>query len=166
MKKTAFQLFSIPRAPVVWWTRWGKRGWKRVKMFTVLQPHSQRYYHFISTTELTNVGLLSFGLVQFQKRHLFLRVFKCFPTLEPTSALLYLYFVLLWYWMWIRAGSSWFLAVSTVTCPLCFYCPDPPEAPSAVYLSVSSSTSLRVDFQEPLSVNSAVVTKYKGQQQQ
>lgn len=40
--------------------------------------------------------------------------------------------------------------------------PDPPEAPSAVRLSVSSSTSLRVDFQEPLCVNSAVVTKYKG----
>lgn len=46
-----------------------------------------------------------------------------------------------------------------------FACPDPPEAPSAAYLSVSSSTSLRVDFQEPLSVNSAVVTKYKGQLQ-
>lgn len=40
---------------------------------------------------------------------------------------------------------------------------DPPDAPSAVRLSVSSSTSLRVDFQEPLCVNSAVVTKYKGQ---
>ncbi|XP_034049791.1 ankyrin repeat and fibronectin type-III domain-containing protein 1 [Thalassophryne amazonica] len=38
---------------------------------------------------------------------------------------------------------------------------NPPEAPTAVHLSVSSSTSLRVDFQEPLSVNSAVVTKYK-----
>ncbi|XP_029703127.1 ankyrin repeat and fibronectin type-III domain-containing protein 1 isoform X3 [Takifugu rubripes] len=38
---------------------------------------------------------------------------------------------------------------------------NPPEAPSAVSLSISSSTSLRVDFQEPLSVNSAVVTKYK-----
>ncbi|KAM3859677.1 ankyrin repeat and fibronectin type-III domain-containing protein 1 [Diretmus argenteus] len=38
---------------------------------------------------------------------------------------------------------------------------NPPEAPSAVRLSVSSSTSLRVDYQEPLSVNSAVVTKYK-----
>lgn len=40
---------------------------------------------------------------------------------------------------------------------------DPPDAPSVVRLSVSSSTSLRVDFQEPLCVNSAVVTKYKGQ---
>uniref|UniRef100_H3D5I0 Fibronectin type-III domain-containing protein n=1 Tax=Tetraodon nigroviridis TaxID=99883 RepID=H3D5I0_TETNG len=39
---------------------------------------------------------------------------------------------------------------------------NPPEAPGAVYLSVSSSTSLSVDFQEPLSVNSAVVTKYKA----
>ncbi|XP_076616806.1 ankyrin repeat and fibronectin type-III domain-containing protein 1 isoform X2 [Chaetodon auriga] len=38
---------------------------------------------------------------------------------------------------------------------------NPPEAPSVVRLSVSSSTSLRVDFQEPLCVNSAVVTKYK-----
>ncbi|KAA8581665.1 hypothetical protein FQN60_003246 [Etheostoma spectabile] len=37
----------------------------------------------------------------------------------------------------------------------------PPDAPSVVRLSVSSSTSLRVDFQEPLCVNSAVVTKYK-----
>ncbi|XP_046888294.1 ankyrin repeat and fibronectin type-III domain-containing protein 1 [Hypomesus transpacificus] len=37
----------------------------------------------------------------------------------------------------------------------------PPEAPSSVRLSVSSSTSLRVDYLEPLSVNSAVVTKYK-----
>ncbi|KAL0984354.1 hypothetical protein UPYG_G00140370 [Umbra pygmaea] len=37
----------------------------------------------------------------------------------------------------------------------------PPDAPSSVRLSVSSSSSLRVDFQEPLSVNSAVVTKYK-----
>lgn len=40
---------------------------------------------------------------------------------------------------------------------------DPPDAPAAVRLSVSSSTSLRVDFQEPLCVNAAVVTKYKGQ---
>lgn len=39
---------------------------------------------------------------------------------------------------------------------------DPPEAPSAVRLSVSSSSSLRVEFEEPLCVNSAVVTKYKG----
>ncbi|XP_019902065.2 ankyrin repeat and fibronectin type-III domain-containing protein 1 isoform X2 [Esox lucius] len=38
---------------------------------------------------------------------------------------------------------------------------NPPDAPSSVRLSVSSSSSLRVDFQEPLSVNSAVVTKYK-----
>ncbi|KAG7459785.1 hypothetical protein MATL_G00214410 [Megalops atlanticus] len=37
----------------------------------------------------------------------------------------------------------------------------PPEAPSNVRLSVSSSSSLKVTFQEPLSVNSAVVTKYK-----
>ncbi|XP_069036950.1 ankyrin repeat and fibronectin type-III domain-containing protein 1 isoform X3 [Lepisosteus oculatus] len=37
----------------------------------------------------------------------------------------------------------------------------PPEAPSNVRLSVSSSSSLRVTFHEPLSVNSAVVTKYK-----
>ncbi|XP_059180611.1 ankyrin-repeat and fibronectin type III domain-containing 1 [Centropristis striata] len=38
---------------------------------------------------------------------------------------------------------------------------NPPDAPSVVRLSVSSCTSLRVDFQEPLCVNSAVVTKYK-----
>ncbi|KAJ8347215.1 hypothetical protein SKAU_G00286160 [Synaphobranchus kaupii] len=37
----------------------------------------------------------------------------------------------------------------------------PPEAPSNIRLSVSSSCSLRVTFQEPLSVNSAIVTKYK-----
>ncbi|KAL6095149.1 uncharacterized protein ACO6RY_16409 [Pungitius sinensis] len=37
----------------------------------------------------------------------------------------------------------------------------PPDAPAAVRLSVSSSTGLRVDFQEPPCVNSAVVTKYK-----
>ncbi|XP_070304434.1 ankyrin repeat and fibronectin type-III domain-containing protein 1 [Salvelinus sp. IW2-2015] len=37
----------------------------------------------------------------------------------------------------------------------------PPDVPSSVRLSVLSSSSLRVDFQEPLSVNSAVVTKYK-----
>nr|XP_020461770.1 ankyrin repeat and fibronectin type-III domain-containing protein 1-like isoform X2 [Monopterus albus] len=38
---------------------------------------------------------------------------------------------------------------------------NPPDMPSGVHLSVSSSTSLRVDFQEPLCVSSAVVTKYK-----
>ncbi|XP_061562125.1 ankyrin repeat and fibronectin type-III domain-containing protein 1 isoform X2 [Phycodurus eques] len=38
---------------------------------------------------------------------------------------------------------------------------NPPDVPSAARLSVSSSTSLTVDFQEPQSVNSAVVTKYK-----
>ncbi|KAG5832357.1 hypothetical protein ANANG_G00290310, partial [Anguilla anguilla] len=37
----------------------------------------------------------------------------------------------------------------------------PPDAPSNVRLTVSSSYSLKVTFQEPLSVNSAVVTKYK-----
>ncbi|XP_056593915.1 ankyrin repeat and fibronectin type-III domain-containing protein 1 isoform X1 [Triplophysa dalaica] len=37
----------------------------------------------------------------------------------------------------------------------------PPEPPSAVHLSVSSSTSLRVHFQEPLCHNSAVITKYR-----
>uniref|UniRef100_A0A4W4F132 Fibronectin type-III domain-containing protein n=1 Tax=Electrophorus electricus TaxID=8005 RepID=A0A4W4F132_ELEEL len=36
-----------------------------------------------------------------------------------------------------------------------------PEAPAAVRLTVSSSTSLTVTFQEPVSMNSAVVTKYK-----
>ncbi|KAJ8246388.1 hypothetical protein GJAV_G00267210 [Gymnothorax javanicus] len=36
-----------------------------------------------------------------------------------------------------------------------------PEAPASVRLSVTSSTSLTVTFQEPHSVNSAVVTKYK-----
>ncbi|XP_023196155.1 ankyrin repeat and fibronectin type-III domain-containing protein 1-like isoform X1 [Xiphophorus maculatus] len=38
---------------------------------------------------------------------------------------------------------------------------NPPDAPSVVLLSVSSSTSLQVDFHEPACVNSAVVTKYK-----
>ncbi|KAA0705062.1 Ankyrin repeat and fibronectin type-III domain-containing protein 1 [Triplophysa tibetana] len=37
----------------------------------------------------------------------------------------------------------------------------PSEPPSAVHLSVSSSTSLRVHFQEPLCHNSAVITKYR-----
>ncbi|XP_067291110.1 ankyrin repeat and fibronectin type-III domain-containing protein 1 isoform X2 [Pseudorasbora parva] len=37
----------------------------------------------------------------------------------------------------------------------------PPEPPSDVHLSVSSSTSLRVYFQEPLCHNSAVITKYR-----
>ncbi|XP_057214056.1 ankyrin repeat and fibronectin type-III domain-containing protein 1 isoform X5 [Triplophysa rosa] len=37
----------------------------------------------------------------------------------------------------------------------------PPEAPSAVRLSVTGSMSLTVTFQEPASMNSAVVTKYK-----
>ncbi|XP_035261553.1 ankyrin repeat and fibronectin type-III domain-containing protein 1 isoform X2 [Anguilla anguilla] len=37
----------------------------------------------------------------------------------------------------------------------------PPDAPSNVRLSVGSNSSLRVTFQEPLSVNSAVVTRYK-----
>ncbi|MGH0121481.1 UNVERIFIED_CONTAM: hypothetical protein FKN15_023779 [Acipenser sinensis] len=37
----------------------------------------------------------------------------------------------------------------------------PPEAPSNVRLSVCSSSTLRVTFHEPFSVNSAVVTKYR-----
>ncbi|KAJ3607823.1 hypothetical protein NHX12_024874, partial [Muraenolepis orangiensis] len=37
----------------------------------------------------------------------------------------------------------------------------PPDHPVGVSLSVSGSSSLRVDFQEPSSVNAAVVTKYK-----
>ncbi|XP_063286649.1 ankyrin repeat and fibronectin type-III domain-containing protein 1-like isoform X1 [Pelobates fuscus] len=36
-----------------------------------------------------------------------------------------------------------------------------PDAPTNVCLAVTSSTTLQVSFQEPLSVNSAVVTKYK-----
>ncbi|NXI22198.1 ANKF1 protein, partial [Sterrhoptilus dennistouni] len=36
-----------------------------------------------------------------------------------------------------------------------------PDAPSSVHLSVASSSSLQVTFWEPLSVNSAIVTKYK-----
>ncbi|KAK6479654.1 ankyrin repeat and fibronectin type-III domain-containing protein 1-like isoform X1 [Huso huso] len=36
-----------------------------------------------------------------------------------------------------------------------------PETPSSVRLTVTSSTSLTVTFQEPLSVNSAVVTRYR-----
>ncbi|XP_037665459.1 ankyrin repeat and fibronectin type-III domain-containing protein 1 isoform X2 [Choloepus didactylus] len=36
-----------------------------------------------------------------------------------------------------------------------------PEVPTNVYLMVTSSTSLTVSFQEPLSVNAAVVTRYK-----
>lgn len=37
-----------------------------------------------------------------------------------------------------------------------------PDPPANVHLSVASSTSVQVTFWEPLSVNSAVVTKYKG----
>ncbi|KAH0513418.1 Ankyrin repeat and fibronectin type-III domain-containing protein 1, partial [Microtus ochrogaster] len=37
-----------------------------------------------------------------------------------------------------------------------------PEVPANVCLLVTSSTSLTVSFQEPLSVNAAVVTRYKG----
>uniref|UniRef100_A0A8C6L6Y3 Ankyrin repeat and fibronectin type III domain containing 1 n=1 Tax=Nothobranchius furzeri TaxID=105023 RepID=A0A8C6L6Y3_NOTFU len=37
----------------------------------------------------------------------------------------------------------------------------PPEAPAMVRLSVSSSTTLTVTFQEPQSLNSTVVTKYR-----
>lgn len=37
-----------------------------------------------------------------------------------------------------------------------------PDPPSNVHLSVASSSSVQVTFWEPLSVNSAVVTKYKG----
>ncbi|XP_068276210.1 ankyrin repeat and fibronectin type-III domain-containing protein 1-like isoform X3 [Nyctibius grandis] len=36
-----------------------------------------------------------------------------------------------------------------------------PDAPSNVHLSVASSSSVQVTFWEPLSVNSAIVTKYK-----
>ncbi|KAF7242904.1 Ankyrin repeat and fibronectin type-III domain-containing protein 1 [Varanus komodoensis] len=36
-----------------------------------------------------------------------------------------------------------------------------PDPPTNVHLSVASSSSVEVSFQEPLSVNSAVVTKYK-----
>ncbi|KAG9473599.1 hypothetical protein GDO78_004084 [Eleutherodactylus coqui] len=39
--------------------------------------------------------------------------------------------------------------------------PHSPEVPTNVCLMITSSTSLTVTFQEPLSVNSAVVTKYK-----
>ncbi|XP_053564142.1 ankyrin repeat and fibronectin type-III domain-containing protein 1 [Bombina bombina] len=38
-----------------------------------------------------------------------------------------------------------------------------PEAPTNVCLIITSSTSITVSFQEPLSVNSAVVTKYKAE---
>uniref|UniRef100_A0A8D0KT16 Fibronectin type-III domain-containing protein n=1 Tax=Strix occidentalis caurina TaxID=311401 RepID=A0A8D0KT16_STROC len=37
-----------------------------------------------------------------------------------------------------------------------------PDVPTNVHLSVASSSSVQVTFWEPLSVNSAVVTKYKG----
>jgi len=40
-----------------------------------------------------------------------------------------------------------------------------PDAPTNVHLSVASSSSVQVTFWEPLSVNSAVVTKYKGKDQ-
>lgn len=38
-----------------------------------------------------------------------------------------------------------------------------PDCPSNVTLSVSSSSSLLVHFDEPLNHNGAVVTSYKGQ---
>lgn len=40
--------------------------------------------------------------------------------------------------------------------------PGAPEVPANACLMVTSSTSLTVSFQEPLSVNAAVVTRYKG----
>lgn len=40
--------------------------------------------------------------------------------------------------------------------------PGAPEVPTNACLMVTSSTALTVTFQEPLSVNAAVVTKYKG----
>lgn len=43
-----------------------------------------------------------------------------------------------------------------------FPCSGAPEAPSVVRLSVSSSTTLTVSFQEPQCFNSSVITKYKG----
>lgn len=48
---------------------------------------------------------------------------------------------------------------SGALCSLSVGVPDPP---SNVHLSVASSSSVQVTFWEPLSVNSAVVTKYKG----
>lgn len=44
-------------------------------------------------------------------------------------------------------------------------CSGAPEAPTMVRLSVSSSTTLTVSFQEPQSLNSTVVTKYRGEVQ-
>lgn len=41
-------------------------------------------------------------------------------------------------------------------------CSGAPEAPSMVRLSVSSSSTLTVSFQEPQCFNATVVTKYKG----
>lgn len=43
-----------------------------------------------------------------------------------------------------------------------YLCLGAPEAPSVVRLSVSSSTSLTVSFQEPPCFNTSVVTKYRG----
>lgn len=49
-------------------------------------------------------------------------------------------------------------SVGLSVCP----CSGAPEAPSMVRLSVSSSSTLTVTFQEPQCLNSAVVTRYRG----
>lgn len=58
-------------------------------------------------------------------------------------------------------GSMQAISKQNKHSPVC-PCPGVPEAPGLVCLSISSSTTLTVSFQEPQCFNSTVVTKYKG----
>lgn len=62
---------------------------------------------------------------------------------------------------WCIFLQDFHLSVVLVEASLC-PCSGSPEAPSMVRLSVSSSTTLTVTFQEPQCLNSTVVTKYRG----
>lgn len=86
-------------------------------MFTLLQSHSQRYYHFISTIELTKAALLSLALLRFHEHHLFSRVSKHPP--RPWSNQLYYIYIFFYCDIDCDSGSSCFAVAAAVTCALC-----------------------------------------------